>query len=434
MKVAAVIAEYNPFHTGHQYHLAKTKELNDVDYILVIMSGNFVQRGAPALLDKYTRTHMALLGGADAVIELPTIYATSSAEYFAQSSISLANRLGVVDLLSFGSEAGSLPPLMDTASALLSGETGCQATLQALLKQGISYPAAREKSIAGYLSSYPKTTQDSLTTPNNILGVEYCRALLSSKSSIAPFTIPRQGKGFHDTHLEQDGNSYVSASAIRSFLEKNSQINPDRQPKEKDLAALSAYIPAESRAILWEMVKKNSCIKEDDLSLLMYYKLLSEKEQGFDKYLDCSPDLSAKITKSISEYAGYSSFCKLLKSKDITYSRVSRMLLHILLGMTTPSFYRETYSEREYFLPYGRLLGFRKGSTALLSSIKKNSSIPLITKLPDAQKTLTGDALAFLNKEIYFTSIYEAVLQNKNKYQNNKTALDELRQSPVIIP
>lgn len=432
MKVAAVIAEYNPFHTGHQYHLAKTRELTGADYILIIMSGNFVQRGAPAFWDKYSRTRMALLGGADAVIEFPTPYATSSAEYFAQGGVSLANMLGVVDILSFGSETGSLTPLMDMAAALLSCEAQSPETLRPLLKQGLSYPAAREKAVVKSLSSSPEIAVDSLTSPNNILGVEYCRALLASKSNITPFTLPRQGNGFHDNHLNEE--SYVSASAIRSFIEENCPAMETKQKETDPLAKLSQYIPAESRKFFQEAVDAGSYLHENDLSGLMHYKLLLEQKQGFTKYLDCTPYLSAKIIKSIPEYTGFTDFCSLLKSKDITYSRISRMLLHILLGITPPSFYLEEYSKREYFFPYGRLLGFRKSSTPLLSSIKKNSSLPLITKLSDARRAFAGEALDFFNKEILYASIYEAALESKKNYHNKRTALNEFRQSPVIVP
>lgn len=431
MKVAAIIAEYNPFHTGHQYHLTKTRELTGADYILVIMSGNFVQRGAPAFLDKYTRTRMALLGGADAVIELPTLYATSSAEYFAQGGVSLANRLGVVDILSFGSESGSLLPLMDTASALISCETQSQDTLRPLLRQGLSYPAARKRAVAESFSSSPDMASDSLTSPNNILGVEYCRALLASQSCIVPFTLPRQGGGYHETNLNEDGSSYASATAIRSFIRQNCQMPEPGQAKSP--AVLNQYIPAKSRKPFQGMIASGAYLLEDDLSLPLHYKLLTGQKQGFSQYLDCSTDLSAKIIKSIPGYTGFTDFCRLLKSRDVTYSRISRMLLHILLGITSPAFYLENYSDREYFLPYGRLLGFRQSSTALLSSIKKNSALPLVTKLPDARKSLTGEALDFLDREIFYSSVYEAALQYKRRY-NKKTALNELRQSPVIVP
>ncbi len=441
MKVAAVIAEYNPFHTGHQYHLSKTRELTGADYILVIMSGNFVQRGAPALFNKHTRTRMALLGGADVVIELPTLYAVSSAEYFAQGAVALARHLGVVDILSFGSESGSLETLTQAASTLLSYESESASLLRTLLRDGLSYPAAKEKLFKEQLSSC-KDTEKLFTMPNNILGVEYCRALLSQKSRISPFTIIRQGNDFHDTGFHDSSASFISAAAIRNFAKSCPCSSSDTEVCAKNFDKISRYLPPESHALFNEAMKTGSFLTEDDLSEILHYKLLCEMEQGFSMYLDCTPDLSDKIVKYLPEYTGYTAFCSLLKSKDLTYARISRVLLHILLDIKTPDFYKDNYEERKYFLPYGRLLGFRKSATPLLSSLKKNSLIPLVTKLADAKNSFTGDALDFLKKELFYASIYEAVSASKannkmlheSSQTQKKTALNEFRQSPVIVP
>lgn len=441
MKAAAVIAEYNPFHTGHQYHLSKTRELTGADYILVIMSGNFVQRGAPALLNKHTRTRMALLGGADVVIELPTLYAVSSAEYFAQGAVALAGRLGVVDILSFGSESGSLETLTRAASTLLSCENESASLLRPILKDGLSYPAAKEKLFTKQLSS-GKDTENLFTLPNNILGVEYCRALLSQNSSIVPFTITRRGNDFHDTGFHDSSASFISAAAIRNFVKSCPCVSSDEDAYTKDFENISKYLPVESHALFNDALITGSFLVEDDLSEMLYYKLLCEMEQGFSMYLDCTPDLSDKIIKYLPEYTGYTAFCGLLKSRDLTYARISRVLLHILLDIKTPGFYKDNYGERKYFLPYVRLLGFRKSASPLLSSLKKNSLIPLVTKLADAKHSFTGDALDFLKKELFYASIYEAVSASKanskmlheSSQTQKKTALNEFRQSPVIVP
>lgn len=442
MKVAAVIAEYNPFHTGHQYHLSKTRELTGADYILVLMSGDFVQRGAPALLNKYTRTQMALLGGADVVIELPTLYAVSSAEYFAQGAVTLAGLLGVVDVLSFGSESGSLETFTRAASTLLSCENESASLLRPMLKDGLSYPAAKEKLFTKLLSSC-KDTESLLTQPNNILGVEYCRALLSQNSSIVPFTITRQGNDFHDTEFHDSSASFISAAAIRNFVKSCPCGSSDEDSYAKNFEKIFGYLPVESHAVINEAMKTGSFLTEDDLSEILHYKLLCEMEQGFSMYLDCTPDLSDKIIKYLPEYTGYTAFCSLLKSKDLTYARISRVLLHILLDIKTPDFYKDNYGERKYFLPYGRFLGFRKSASPLLASLKKNSLIPLVTKLADAKKSFTGDALDFLKKELFYASLYEAVsaakantkmLYESSNQTQKKTALNEFRQSPVIVP
>lgn len=441
MKVAAIIAEYNPFHTGHQYHLQKTKQLTGADYILVIMSGDFVQRGAPALFNKYTRTRMALLCGADVVIELPTLYATSSAEYFAQGAVSLIQRLGVVDILSFGSESGVLEAFTRTASDLLSLGNESAPLLRSMLRAGLSYPSAKEKLFYQFASS-DKNTKDLFARPNNILGVEYCKALLSQKSSIMPFTLPRQGTGFHDTCF-QDSSSFLSAAGIRSFINENCLDFSDTDYADRILEKISGYIPSETYSLFCNAIRTGSFLTEDDLSEMLHYKLLHEKEKGFSMYLDCTPDLSDKIIRSLPEYTGYTSFCSLLKSKDLTYARISRMLLHILLDLKTPDFYKDSYEARKYFIPYGRLLGFRKSASPLLSSLKKNSLIPLVTKLADAKTNFTGSALDFFKKELLYTSIYEAASTSKQNTallhgspspSQKKTALNEFRQSPIIVP
>lgn len=442
MKVAAVIAEYNPFHTGHQYHLQKTRELTGADYILVIMSGDFVQRGAPALFNKYIRTHMALLGGADVVIELPTLYATSSAEYFAQGAVTLAQHLGVVDILSFGSESGSLEAFTRTASELLSLERESAPLLRTMLKDGISYPSAKEKLFLEYASSH-KGVKNLFTLPNNILGVEYCKALFSLKSSIIPFTLARQGTGFHDTDFQDSSAAFLSAAGIRRFVKETSFPPSDMDHADNPLQKISGYLPAESYPLFCNAIQTGSFLMEDDLSEMLHYKLLQEKEHGFSMYLDCTSDLSDKIIKYLPEYTDYTSFCSLLKSRDLTYVRISRMLLHILLDIKTPAFYKDSYRERNYFLPYGRLLGFRKSASPLLSALKKNALIPLVTKLADAKTSFAGDALNFFKKELFCASIYEAVSASKANAKilskasaqiQKKTALNEFRQSPIMIP
>lgn len=417
MKTAAIISEYNPFHLGHKFHIHKTKELTGADYVLVIMSGHFVQRGAPALLDKYTRTKMALLGGADVVIELPTLYATSSAEYFAQGAVTLVHRLGVVDVLSFGSEEGAVTPFTDTASLLLAREKEIQATLQSLLKEGISYPVAKEQAVFRY-SSFPEEHKRLLSSPNNILGLEYCKALLALDSRITPFTIPRRGQDFKDTHLPSASEFFASASAIRHAVISSPCGN-----------GISPFIPEECRETLSDALKSKTFLTEDDLSLMLYHQLLTHSKDGFSQYLDCTQDLSDKICKNLPAYTGFSDFCSLLKSKDLTYARISRTLLHILLELTTPAFYRQSYAARDYFLPYAHLLGFRKSAGELLSAIKKNSRVPLVTKITDARNTFVGDELDFLEWELFCASLFEAVLRSKNK----ETDLNELRQSPVIV-
>lgn len=417
MKIAAVIAEYNPFHNGHHYHLAKTRQLTGADYILVIMSGDFVQRGAPALCNKYLRTKMALLNGADAVLELPSLYALSSAEFFAQGAVSLLNQLGAVDFLSFGSESGELSSLLSLSRSLLSESAPFKETLSAALKSGLSFPAARADALTSAPSlASAENLQNIPDSPNDILGMEYCKALLASGSAIKPFTLQRKGAGYHNDLLTSHTEEFSSASAIRKAI-----LSEGILPKEQ--------LPEASLKLLSENHVLSAPMDADDFSSLLHYRLLSEREQGFSRYLDCSPNLSDKICKHLSNYRSFTDFCMLLKSKDITYTRCSRMLMHILLNITWQESYRTPFAQRNLLLPYGRLLGFRKDAAPLLSALKKHSSIPLISKLADAEKQLAPEAFALLKQDIFCSDIYEAVHFAKTK----ELPLNEYRQSPVIL-
>ncbi len=196
MKVTGIIAEYNPFHKGHEYQIKKARELTDADYVIVVMSGDFTQRGAPALLDKYTRARMALACGADLVLELPVRYACASAEFFAGGAVSILDGLGVVDYLCFGSESGDTEKIAASAHALLSAEKDDEyrRRIRQNQKEGLSYPAARAKA----LNLSDETDAQYWTLPNNILGIEYCKALTLSQSKIRPLTILRQGSAYHE--------------------------------------------------------------------------------------------------------------------------------------------------------------------------------------------------------------------------------------------
>lgn len=425
MKTAAIIAEYNPFHKGHSYQISETRRSTGADYILVIMSGNFVQRGAPAICNKYVRTKMALLGGADAVIELPSLYAVSSAEYFAQGAVTLIDSLQTADFLSFGSECGDLSLITAAASCLISEDGSFQSALSSFLKKGCSFPEARAKALA----ASDEKLSGLLASPNNILGIEYCKALLAAQSPIQPFTVKRKGGGYHDFTLTAREDHFSSASAIRkasyALLSNNKS-----DVSEGSFESCKSQIPSECFAPFQAEMHSASPMTEDDFSLLLHYKLLSEMESGFSEYLDCAPDLSDKICSYLPSYTGFTDFCGKLKSRDVTYTRLSRVLLHILLNIKTPDTYLRPFAQRNLYVPYARLLGFRESASALLKKLKQCSRIPLLTKPADAEKLLSREGYTFLKQDIFCSSIYEAAVCAKKR----GTALNEFRQSPIIIP
>ena len=395
MRISSIISEYNPFHEGHKYHMEKTKKITNSDYTIVIMSGNFTQRGTPAIIDKYARTKQALLNGADLVLELPVCFATASAEGFAYGAVSILDKLGVVDNLVFGSECGDIEILKTIADFLTKESPEYKEQLQNYLKQGLSYPKARANVLEVF---FPKLDKKLLSSSNNILAIEYCRALKHFNSSIVPMTITRKDNLYNDEELAENGK-LSSATAIRNTLLDSSNL----------FDTVAPHMPQNSLNVLKENWKISAPICSDDFSLLLKYKLLLETRESLGQYLDVTSDLADRIYNNLNLYKDFDSFCELLKTKEMTHTRISRSLLHILLDIK-----REEYeSFKNGYGQYARILGFRKEATPLLREIKNTSSIPLISKLSDSLKTFDGVALTMLEKDIQSTHIFESIVTHK---------------------
>lgn len=396
MKIVGLIAEYNPFHNGHQYHIEKAKEITGADHVIVVMSGNFVQRGAPAIMPKHLRAEAALKAGASLVIELPVCYATASAEYFAHGAVSLLNKLGCVDAICFGSECGDISLIQDIAKILSEEPPEYKELLQDFLCAGLSFPAAREKAL---LSFYPnKYFEQILDSPNNILGIEYIKALYQLQSKIVPYTITRISSNYHDTELQQ---TYSSASAIRKEISQNA------------LRHLGNQIPETSVGLFEKYYQKRYPIVINNFSLLLKYKLLNETKTSLVEYADVSEELANRIMNQLNQYIDFEQFCDLLKTKEVTYTRISRALLHILLDIK-----KNDYVD----VAYAHMLGFRKDSTSVLTQIKETSSIPLISKLTNVDYPM-------LEQDIYASNLYESVITDKFK----TPFINEYEHSIVLI-
>lgn len=388
MKIVGLIAEYNPFHNGHQYHIEKAKEITSADAVIVVMSGNFVQRGTPAIMPKHLRTEMALKAGASLVIELPVCYATGTAEQFAYGAVSILHSLGCVDAICFGSECGDIHVLKDLAEILCDEPDEYKESLQKYLRSGLSFPLARQKAIE---ETYPSQDfSNILEQPNNILGIEYLKALYRLNSKMKPYTIERISSGYHDTDLQ---NKFSSATALRQTIISG---------KFKDL---HGQVPSSSMTILEAHYETRYPIYANDFSLLLKYRLLNETKSSLTEYADVSEELANRIYNQRNEYIDFEQFCELLKTKEVTYSRVSRALLHILLGIR-----KTAYVDIQYV----RVLGFRKGDSDVLTVIKNASAIPLLTKLT-ATKDLSDSAVHMLNHDIYASNLYESVVTDKFK-------------------
>ena len=406
MKTTGIIAEYNPFHNGHLYQMEKARALSGADYIIAVMSPDFVQRGAPALLDKWTRARMALEAGADLVLELPIRSATGSAEFFAQGGVSLLSSLGVVDALSFGCETDNLAPLEEYAHFLCMEEPEEYRTLlQSALKEGTSFAKARCRAFMKFKESHLSVfkdlisssfedphpadfedtditkLKDSLSSPNNILAIEYLKAIYKSGSRMRPVPVLRVGAGYHDRSL----SCCASASGIRSALIAGKDVRSQMSSMAYEL--------------LQEELSSNRFLTSSDLDLPLHLKL-TECRDSLSDYLDVSEDLANRIGNLLPQYTGFEQFTDLLKTKQIAHTRISRALLHILLGLKKRT--------DTIFPQYARVLGFRKSAQPLLSKIKEYSSIPLITKLPPDSQMSTA-----LREDLNASELWELLVSHK---------------------
>lgn len=391
MKTIGIIAEYNPFHNGHAYQIRKAKELTGADYCVIAMSGDFVQRGAAAVADKYCRTQMALQNGADLVCELPVMYSTASAELFGHAGVTLFDRMGCIDTLCFGAESDSLTALTHLAEILIEEPASYQKNLQQHLKNGASFPNARSKALSEYFGD--DTTASLLLKPNNILAVEYLKALLRRGSDITPLLIPRKKNHYHDTSLTGE---FSSATAIRHAL------------LESDFSTeLSGSIPTACVEILKELHQSQRLMDTEAFSDMLVYQLMVKSPGELASYGDCNEELANRIKRLTPQYASFDQFCTLCKSRDITYTRMSRVLIHILLGLTQDLY---ALGKEQDYIPYVRILGFRESAIPLLTKIKDRADIPLITRVTRDSSLLSDAAQEIFSRDVFASELYDQLL------------------------
>lgn len=414
MKVVGLITEYNPFHNGHLYHMQKAKEITGADAALVLMSGDYVQRGAPAVMPKHLRAEIALGAGVPVILELPVCFACGSAEYFAAGAISLFEKLGCIDAVCFGSECGDLDILTRIAQVTADEPEAYRRALQEALRSGMSFPRARQSALKAYLKD--DRIDAVISQPNNILGIEYIKALYQKKSPIEIYTIKRMVSGYHDDCLTRQG--YSSASAIRKLLAHagNSlhmeSAGPFDEPALSEvLCRLEDQVPPSCIRLLEETHRSRYPVYANDFSLLIKYKLLTETAESLMQYMDVNEELARRILRHANDFTTFEQFCDLLKTRDVTHTRISRCLFHILLGITADNL--QEY-RKEGFSQYARILGFRKDSTHILSYLKRHSAVPLITKLTQTAG-LSDTGLKMLRQDIFAANLYESVVTDKYK-------------------
>lgn len=384
MKIAGIIAEYNPFHNGHLYQIQETQKQIKCDALIAVMSGNFSQRGEATVTDKFTRAKMALLNGIDLVIELPVPFATASAERFATGAVRILDQSRIVSLLSFGSECGSIDDLSLIAQTLVQNESKLYSTISHYLKKGISFPKAREHYIIQSLQHL--TTHDLssiLQNPNNILGIEYIKALLNYHSFITPFTLKRVGAQYHEETLI---TPIASASAIRKALYSHT---PYTSHMPYSAASLLNHIPLPSM---------------ENISSFLHYKFIFSKPEDLYATWDVPHDLIHKFIKLSSSYPTYHAYVTKATSKTYTRSTVSRSLLRLLLGI-------QDKDMTPLNVPYIRILGCKKEKSWLLKELSSKSNLPIITNLNKQYATLTDIQKKWIQYELTATKLYAYATQ-----------------------
>lgn len=400
MKAVGLVTEYNPFHNGHLYHLNKAMELTGADISVAVMSGDFVQRGEPAVLDKYTRTSMALNSGVNLVVELPVNYAVSSAESFAVGALKVLDYIKA-DSIAFGSESGNIERLSKLAHILCDNEDTLYKEISKYTANGISYAAARQKTVEKLTD---KDTAAILTSSNNILAVEYLKAIIKNNYAIKPYTVQRQGDAYNDTDIRSD---YASATALRGNLKADN---------------ISKYIPVKAGLIL---SSNTNYIYPDDITEALFTRLLDILfASSYDKnvfienvmqYPDVNKEIAGRlyksamdmITRTVPHGAGskdneafsFGSLCEHIKTKEVPLSRIKRALVRITLGLDKK--HMEKYANE----PYIRVLGFDKKGQEYLSYIRKTVEVPLITKTADYKEMLLDD--------IHAANIYNMIVAGK---------------------
>ena len=388
-KVLGIVAEYNPFHNGHKYHIQKSKEITGAKYVVAVISGNFTQRGDTSLIDKWSKTKMALENGVDLVIELPVIYAISSAENFADGAIKILNSLGIVDYISFGAETNDLELLKAVQKVVSKEPKNYKTSLKNNLDNGLSFPKARELAVKEYFkdSKYSKV----LSYPNNILGIEYLKSLDKHKSKIDPVIITRYSSDYNDVKVT--GN-IASATAIRNLLCENS-VNID---------LLSSLIPQPSLDILLNNIKQGhlipslACFQKE-----IIYMLRCMTNDEIKHIPDVSEGLDIALKNTANSCNTLEDFINIIKSKRFTTTRIQRILLYVLLHIKSKDMIMSKKT-----VPYIRVLGFNSNGKYLISEIsKKSPKLNIITSVKKFIDSNSDTPLSnMFEKDIFATNIY----------------------------
>jgi len=403
--VLGIIAEYNPFHNGHLYHLKESKKLTNSDYSIAVISGNFTQRGEPSIIDKWKKTEIALNCGVDLVIELPVIYSISSAENFAYGAVQILNSLKIVDFLSFGSECGDLHILDDIVNVLIEEPQAYKTLLTHELSKGLSFPKARENALMMYLGNMRRFA-NIMSSPNNILGIEYMKALKRQNSNIHPVALKRK-EVEHNEKSIQKSSRFASGTAIRNTCISN------------NISELRNVMPKISYAILKDCLKKGNAVR--NLSAFdkeVIYMLRKMSLEEIAELPDVSEGLEYSLKNAANSCNSIVELLTLVDSKRYTKTRIQRILLYAILGIT-----KKDIELSKTCPSYVRVLGFNENGKKLLKTISKRN--PRLSVITSPKKFLDGNnnkiSKYFLQKDIWASNVYSLGFEYDSKANTDYT-------------
>ena len=397
MYAVGLVVEYNPFHNGHFHHVQEAKRITNADIAIAVMSGQFLQRGEPALVDKWSRTKMALASGVDLVIELPYVYSTAPANEFARGAITLLDAMKC-STFAFGSEQGTITPFLNTFSLIDSNRQQYNASIQRAMSTGISYPQALHYAYESLKSAYPNHYID-LAQPNNILGFHYIEAVNELNSTMQAVTIQRIEAGYYDDINRE--KHIASATGIRKALFNNEDVC--HFLPQPSCVALRDWQTLHGKFMSWE-----------SLWPLLQYAILRHTPQQLTAFADVQEGLENALVKHAKTSKSYAEFMANLKSKRYTWTRLQRMLTHIYTGITKEQLH--AFNSPTYI----RLLGMTENGQRYLSTYKKQIELPLISRV-----AATKDSM--LTLDIQATTMYNLGLRLFSKEK-----IDEDIQSPPI--
>ena len=391
MKVTGIIAEYDPFHNGHSYHIKKAREMTGADAIVVVMSGHFTQRGMPAFFSRDARVRMAVDGGADLVIELPYIYACNSSHEFARGAAGILNGIGCVDALVFGAETDDMDALGKAARAAAGTDDRSSAYIKEEMKNGVSYPEALTRSVE---KIYGTQTAAVLREPNNLLGIEYMKALRELGSGIKPFIVGRRsaahGESLEMLHERKQERRIASGTAVRKAVYAGGARAAEMLVPDTSFSIISGY----ERSSGFSFAEYRDKIKKNMFELLKY-KIITSDESELAEVYGVAEGLENRLKSCISGADDIDGLIDSVKSKRYTRARISRTLMHLLINLRTTDFetLRETYC--------ARVLGFSPTGGKLLRLMSESSAIPVFSNLsrldkrsPEAARVLKYDMRA----------------------------------------